>query len=302
MELSWINKLRIGLVGLLGLAIIGILAWPVVAPADPEGPVRATGATLPGMILLLAVAFALGVVSYFVTWPHGREIGILTVPFGLTVWAIRSGPMRVLTQANPLPAERAALLASLRFEPVYWLLVVATGFAGVIAAQSATSRHPAADTQTTTSKAKSSLKGETVLTVLMALMMAVLIVQFLFGAFAQDLPTFIKTGAAQPAAGQIVFAGIAAFVAAAFVAKKFFGLSYVWPTVASVLVIPFAEVAYCRGDTIQMFAETQPATSFPHATLAILPVQLVAFGALGSVIGYWLAVQYEHWRTHESAQ
>jgi hypothetical protein len=298
MELSWINKLRISLVGALGLIAIGILAWPLVAPDDPLGPVRAVDVGLPGTILLLVLAFALGFVGYFVTWPHGREIGILTVPFGLVIWAVRSGPMRVLTQTEPLATERQALLNSLRFEPVYWLLVIAAGFAGVLVAQHL---RPAAGTRPSLAKIKSSLKTETALTVLMTLMIVVLIAQFLLGAFAQDLPTYIKSAAAQPAKGQIVFAGIGAFIAAAFVAKKFFGLSYIWPTVASVLVTPFAQVAYCRGDTLQVFAETQPATAFPHAVLAILPLQLVALAAVGSVIGYWLAVQYDYWRTHETA-
>ncbi|MBN1362051.1 MAG: hypothetical protein JW993_15760 [Sedimentisphaerales bacterium] len=298
MELSWINKLRIALVGLLGLVVIGILAWPAAAPADPLGPVRSTGVGLSGTVFLLVLAFGLGFVGYFVTWPHGREIGILTVPFGLAAWAVRSGPMRALTQSNPLPAEREALVQSLRFEPVYWLLIVAAGFAGVLAAEHL---RPASESRLTLAKIKGQIKTDTVLTILMAAMIVVLVAQFLLGAFAQNVPTFIKPPAAQPATGQIVFAGLAAFVAAAFVAKKFFGLSYVWPTVASVLVVPFAEMAYCRGDTIAVFAETQPATSFPHAVLAILPIQLVAFAALGSVIGYWLAVQYDYWRTHEAA-
>ncbi len=297
MELSWVNKLRIALVAALGLITIGILAWPAVAPADPLAPVRSAGLSLPGTMTLLALAFGLGIIGYFVTWPHGREIGILTVPFGLTVWAARSGPMRVLTQAYVQPAEREALLHSLRFEPFYWLLIVAAGFAGVIVAQRL---RPASGPPLTISKIKSYLKTETVITVLLTLMVSVLVSQFFLGAFAQDLPTSDKTAAAQPATGQILFAGIAAFAIAAFVAKKFFGISYIWPTVASVLVIPFAEVAYCRGDTIQTLTETQPATSFPHAVLTILPLQLVALGAIGSVIGYWLAVQYDHWRTHET--
>jgi hypothetical protein len=206
--------------------------------------------------------------------------------------------MRVLTQAYPEPAQREALLQSLRFEPVYWLLVVAAGFAGVIAAQRL---RPASGKPLTVSKAKSYIKSDTVLTILMTLMVSVLVSQFLLGAFAQNLPTSDKIAAAQPATGQILPAAVAAFAAAAFLAKKFFGVSYIWPTVASLLVVPFAEIAYCRGDTIQKLAETQPATSLPHAVLAILPVQLVALGTIGSVIGYWMALQYDHWRTHETA-
>jgi hypothetical protein len=298
MELSWINKLRIGAVAVLGLVVIGILGWPLVAPADPVGPVRSTEVGLAGTVGLLALAFALGFVSYFIAWPHGREIGILTVPFGLAVWVIRSGPMRMLTQAEPLPGERVALVHSLRFESVFWLLVIAAGFAGVLVAQNL---RPAGGTRPTLAKIKGSLKTDVVLTVLMTLMIVVLVSQFLLAAFAQDLPTFIKNTAAQPATGQIFFAGIAAFIVAAFVAKKFFGVSYVWPTVASVFVMPFVQVAYCRGDTLEVLAETQPATAFPQAVLAILPVQLVTLAAIGSVIGYWLAIQYDYWRTHESA-
>jgi hypothetical protein len=298
MELSWVNKLRIALVAALGFTVIGILAWPMVAPADPLAPVRSTGIGFLRTITLLALAFGLGAVGYFLTWPHGREIGILTVPFGLTVWATRSGPMRVLTQAYPQPAGREILLHSLRFEPIYWLLVVAAGFAGVIAAQYL---RPASGSPIIVSKARSYLKTETVITVLVTLMVVILLSQFFLGVFARDLPRSAATVPSQPATGQILFAGTAAFAAAAFAAKKFFGLSYIWPTVATVFVIPFAELAYCRGDTIQSFAETQPATSFPHAVLAVLPIQLVALGAIGSVIGYWTAVRYNHWRTHETA-
>lgn len=301
MELSWINKLRIALVAGLGLLVIGILAWPIAAPSDPLAPVRVSEIGWGEALVLLPLAFGLGFIGYFVTWPHGREIGILTVPFGLAVWAIRSGPMRVLTQARPLTAQREALFDSLRFEPVYWLLVIAAGFVGVLAGQYL---RPASGEQRqdlSIARIRSCFKTEMVLTVAMTVMIVVLLAQFLLGAFAQDLPSFLKTSAAQPANGQIVFAGIAAFLAAAFVAKKVFGLSYLWPTVASVFIVPFVEVAYCRGSTIAAFAETEPATAFPHAVLAILPVQLVALAAIGSVIGYWLAVQYDYWRTHGAA-
>jgi hypothetical protein len=28
-------------------------------------------------------------------------------------------------------------------------------------------------------------------------------------------------------------------------------------------------------------------------------VQMVAFGALGSVAGYWMAIRFDYWRKHE---
>ncbi len=135
MELTWINKLRIVAVAALGIVVIGILAWPLAAPADPLLPVRAWNVSMAGTLLLLVLALAVGGAGYFIAWPHGREIGILGVPFGLVIWAGRSGPMRALTQAYEETAERAALVHSLRVEPAYWLLLVAAGFAGVLLAQ-----------------------------------------------------------------------------------------------------------------------------------------------------------------------
>src|SRR5512147_3222986 len=109
MELTWMNKLRLTAVAALGIVVLGILAWPLAAPVDPEAPVRAANLGPAGMITLLVLAFGLGFVSYFITWPHGREIGILAVPFGLMVWAGRSGPMSILMEAARQPHEREAL-------------------------------------------------------------------------------------------------------------------------------------------------------------------------------------------------
>jgi len=155
MELSWINKARIALVAGFGIIVIGILAWPLAAPEDPLAPVRASTVGLGGTVVLLALAFSTGFAGYFIAWPHGREIGILGVPFALAVWAGRSGPMRTLTQALDEPFEREALLASLSVEPFYWLLIVAAGFAGVLAAQYL---RPGSQPPLTTAQIKSYLK------------------------------------------------------------------------------------------------------------------------------------------------
>jgi hypothetical protein len=298
MELTWINKLRITGVGALGVVLIGLLAWPLAAPNDPLLPVRAWSIGFLGTITLLALAFWIGFAGYFMAWPHGREIGILGVPFGLAVWAGRSGPMSTLTQAFTGPSERQALLHSLRFEPFYWLLLVAVGFAGVIVAQRL---RPGSRPLPSLSQLKASCKPGNYVNVGIALVVSTLVAAFLTGVFAQDLCTSYTMVAAQPAVGQVLFATMAAFAAAAFITKKFLDLGYVWPAIASLLVFPFAHLVYGDSQTITRFAETQPATFYPHALFAVVPVQLVALGALGSVLGYWLAVRYDYWRKHESA-
>ncbi len=298
MELTSINKLRIAAVAALGIVVLGLLAWPLAAPADPLAPVRAWSISPSGTLALLVLAFALGFVGYFIAWPHGREIGILAVPFGLTIWAGRSGPMRVLTQALRQPDEREALAFSLRFEPVYWLLVVAAGFAGVLLAQRLrTPSLPPADETPTGGRHSTG----TYLTVAIALAGTVVISNFLLGVFAQDVATSRNVAPSQPPVGQIIFAVVAAFAVAAFLVKKFANLSYLWPALASACVIGFAQLFHDGAQVLRQFAETRPPTSFPHSTLAILPIQLVALGTLGSILGYWLAVRYDWWRKHESA-
>ena len=298
MELTWINKLRIALVAALGAIVIGIGAWPLAAPIDPLLPVRAWDISFLGTIVLLLLAFGVGFAGYFLAWPHGREIGILGVPFGLAVWAGRSGPMRALTQALNKPDQREALLHSLRFEPAYWLLIVAAGFAGVLAAQRL---YGGSRPAPSLAQVRSRFNPGVYLNGAISLLVSTILIAFLTGVFAQDLCTSYELAAAQPATGQIIFALLAAFAGAAFVAKKFLGMSYLWPALAALLVWPFADAVYGNSQTVTKFAETQPATSFPHAIFAILPLQFVAVGALGAVTGYWLAIRYEYWRRHGSA-
>ncbi len=315
MELTWINKLRIAAAAAVGIIVIGLLAWPLAAPADPLAPVRASNISLPGTMALLVLAFGVGFGSYFVAWPHGREIGILAVPFGLAVWAVRSGPMRVLTQTYRQPDGRQALVSSLRFESVYWLLIVAAGFAGVLLAQH-WCRAPRDEEE---GKEAETGEGRTPVSpphlpaflpaqlrsplfrALLALLASVLLAHFFVGVFTQDVATSRNIGPTQPLLGQIVFGVMMAFAVAAFILKKFANLSYIWPALGSMFVTAFTQVIYCHAQALRQFAETRPATFFPHTALAILPIQFVALGTLGSIVGYWMAVRYDWWRKHDSA-
>ncbi len=295
MELSWVNKLRIGAVAALGFIVIGVLAWPLAGPEDPLAPVRSTQIGFSGTLVLLALALGTGFIGHFIAWPHGREIGILGVPFGLLVWIVRSGPMQTLTQADTSPAGREAILQSIRFESAYWLLIIAAGFAGVLIAQRIRS---GAGNPLTIDSIKRFLSPHAALLAVASLPVTTVLAHFLLGVFTRDTST--PGAATQPAIGQIIFGGIAAFAAAGFVIKKFLNLSYIWPVVGSILIIPFSLAVYGGSDTIQKYAETEPATLFPHVAFAVLPLQLVTLGAIGAVTGYWLAVRYDYWRKHES--
>ena len=289
MELSWPMKLRIAAAAAVGVLLIGILAWPF---AEPFGAVKAMGSN--GAVVLVVLAFAAGFIGYFVSWPYGRQIGILAAPSGLAIWAVRSGSMAGLIQLNPTAAQRLALVASLKWEPFFWLVVVAAGFAGVLIAEKL------GPNKKLVAQEKSKARPGEYLNIIIALVCSGFIAQFCIRIVAQDVKlsdSELGSVVAQPAVGQIVFAVLVSFGVAAFVAKKFLNVSYIWPSISSAFVTAFMAIIYARE--VPYLVQNWPPAFFSNSVISILPVQMVAFGTLGSVAGYWMAIRYEYWRKHE---
>ena len=104
----------------------------------------------------------------------------------------------------------------------------------------------------------------------------------------------------QPATGQIVFAVLVSFGIAAYVVKKFFDADYIWPVIASALITAFVSTVYVKDNVLQQLEQQWSAVIFTESVTSILPIQMVVFGTLGSICGYWLAVRYNYWRYHEA--
>ncbi len=293
MELSWLMKLRIAAAVAIGVVLIGFWAWPLAAPPEPLGTVSlfAGDVSFSNAIILAALAFLAGLLAYFLAWPYGREIGILAVPSGLAIWAVRCGNMAGLMRMNSTLPQREALFAALKWEPVFWLVIVAAGFAGVLAGQKIRAK-PELDE----AKKKANSKSNIYLNTASALIASGLIAQFCIRILAQDVR--IGSLVAQPTVGQIVFAVFVSFGLAAFIVKKFLDANYIWPTIASALVTGFTIMTCVKQSTLQRLAQEWPVVFFPNAVISILPVQIVALGTLGSITGYWLAVRYNYWRKH----
>lgn len=288
-------KLRIAASAATGAVLIGILAWPLAAPPEPFGTVSFLGDSITafGALFLVVLAFLTGLAAYFASWPYGREIGILAVPAGLAIWGIRSGSMVNLIRST---ANQPQLFAALRWEPLFWLAIVTAGFAGVLLAQKIKSKP---EPEKTREKSKST--GIININIIIALVASVVIAQLFINAFAQGICLFdpkIGSVVAQPCVEQIVYGVFISFGLAAFVVKKFLNVSYIWPTIASAFVTAFAIISYGRQDVLHHLSSNWPAVFFSHAALSILPVQMVALGALGSIAGYWMAVRYDYWRKH----
>ncbi len=288
--MTWPIKLRIAAVAAVGVALIYGVVWPMTG-----GSGRAGAPGYGHAVLLVGMAFLAGLIGYFVSWPYGREIGILAAPAGLAVWAVRSGTVACLFQLNPTVGQRQDIAASLKFEPIMWLVVVAAGFAGVLLGQRI---RPSLQLKDKHEKPKSDPAAY--LNPVAALAGSAFIAHLLIGRLAQDVTVtdnILRSVVAQPAVGQVAFAVLVSFGAAAFVVKKFLNASYIWPAIATVLVTAFSMHTYARQ--IQYLATNWPAAFFDNAAASVLPVQMVAFGALGSVAGYWVAVRYDFWRKHE---
>jgi len=298
MELSVLMKLRIAAAIITGVVLIGILGWPLAAPSEPLSAVRAGDISLGGALILVILAFLAGFIAYFLSWPYGREIGILAAPSGLAVWAVRSSSMAALLQLNPTAAQRQALLATFKWDSIFWLIVVAAGFAGVLLGQKILSNPRTAET-----KKKSNSKTTQYLNVIIALVGSALIAHFCIKILAQDVTVFdnrLGSLMAQPSIGQIVFAVFVSFGLAAFIVKKFLDVSYIWPAIACVLVTAFATSTYVNQEVLQYLVQRWPPTFFTNSVVSVLPLQMVAFGTLGSIAGYWMGVRYGYWRKHES--
>jgi len=290
-------KLRIAAAAAVGVVLIGILAWPLAEPSKPQGAVCVNELSLSAAAMLVFLAVLTGLIAYFVSWPHGREIGILAVPLGLAVWAVRSSSMAGLMQLNPAPEHRQALLASFKWEPLFWLAIVAAGFAGALLGEKIRTAPKA-----TQAKEKPKSKSNMYLNTAIALAASVLIAQFFIGILAQDvkmLDNRLGSVVGQPAIGQVVFAVLVSFGLAAFVIKHFLNAGYIWGIIASAFVTAFAIITYVKESVLLHLAQDWPAVFFSNAVISILPVQMVAFGTLGSIAGYWMAIRYDYWRKHE---
>jgi len=309
MELSLLMRLRIAAAVATGVVLIGILGWPLAAPSEPLSAVRASDIGPGGAITLVVLAFLTGFIAYFVSWPHGREIGILAVPSGLAIWAVRSGSMTALMQLNPTAAQRQALLTTFKWDSIFWLVIVAAGFAGVLlgqkilpAAAGQSGPRPAEKQKKSNSKPARHGGPAQYLNAIIALVGSALIAQFCIRIFAQDVKVFdnkLGSVVAQPSVGQIVFAVLLSFGLAAFIVKKFLNVSYIWPAIAAALVTAFATSAYGNQNVLRYLVQQCPAAFFNNSVISISPLQIVAFGTLGSIVGYWMAVRYKYWRKHE---
>ncbi len=301
MELSWLMRLRIATALAIGIVLLGLGAWPLAKPLDPQGAVTlfTHNISIPDTMIFLVLAYLAGLAAWFASYPYGLEIAPIAAPAGLAVVALRTGDMTSLLRVNNTLAQRQVLYAALKWEGFFWLAICAAGYFGVLTAQKMAKRKPA---ENPTDKGSNSLAQKT-LTIITALVATVVITQFLVRILAQDVKMFdseLGSVVGQPATLQIGFAVFVAFAIAGFVVKKFLDLNYIVGAIAAALLTLFSIMTSTKYDVLNYMVQTWPIAFYPRPGCAILPIQTVVFGVLGSIAGYWMSVKFTYWQKHKS--
>ena len=265
MEMTWTMRFRILGVLLTGIILLGILAGPVVRPADPGSAISLYQASIKPMAIAscFAMAFVSGLLAFLVAWPFGRELAPLAAPAGLAYWACSSGNMFSLIILNSGFAERKTLYSALKWEGLFWLAVIACGWLGSLVAARIFKAKPVNIPGLPQEKQGS----VNLLSIISGIAVSVVIGNFAINALAQDVKIFdSKLGSVigQPGTAQIAFAVIVAFGLAAYCAKYFLEVGHIYPVIAAAILIFFVFSWFSGNtETLKYMAESKANAFFP---------------------------------------
>lgn len=300
MELSILTKVRIAIVIAVGVILLGYVGWPLLRPATPLDAVVFFNANIDAakLILTMLLAFIAGVIGGFIARPYTRQIGIIAAPAGLAAVSFRSGDMSTLLKANATVELRHSVYTALSWEGVLWLAVVICGFFGAIVANiiwpGKSNKLIENDVLVPVYKDKKTFY----INVGMSILATVAIAHFIIKGIARDVIVNNQSVSvvSQPANLQVVFGVFVGFFACGFVVKYLLSTSYLWPAITTVIVCALEMTLSGRASTLNSLSLNWPIGFYFSGTSAILPIQYVAFGTLGSVVGYWSAIRYAWWR------
>ena len=300
MELSWLMRIRIIAAFAVGVLLVGLLPYSLVRPpADGVFAILSGSINISDLLICAALAFAAGFIASAICTPFGAQIGILAAPAGMVVWAIKSADLSTLFQAAPAVNDRLAVYSSLRFESFVWLAIAGFGAVGALIAD----KFLNSKTVNLPDKFDPAFKLPTYAAIIIAVIGTIVVSNLLINILAAGIRyTDIKVGhvTGQPANFQIAFAVLVAFMACGFLAKLLIGVSFWFPAASSVAVTIYSIISYSKKPAVEYLCANWPAVFFIKSIVSVLPIQMVAFGCIGAVWGYWLAARFHLWRTLES--
>ncbi|MGB8226259.1 MAG: hypothetical protein WCE45_05265 [Sedimentisphaerales bacterium] len=300
MELTWTMRLRILASLAIGVVLLGLLpAGLVKPPADGIFAVLSGSISIGDLLICACLAFIAGFLASAISTPFGARIGILAAPAGLAVWALQSAPLSAIFQMAPAAQDRMAVYSKLKFEGFLWLAIVICGFCGAILADKIIRRKDIESVDEAKPVFPMPRFARIAISVIGTVFIANFLINVLAGGIGYPDPKVAHV-TAQPANLQIAFAVFIAFGVCGFLAKVLLGSRAFWPAAASAALISYSATIYEKSNPLTYLSASWPANFFIKPVTAVLPVQMVAFACLGAVWGYWLAVDYNWWRTHQA--
>ncbi|MBU1260963.1 MAG: hypothetical protein KJ757_00895 [Planctomycetes bacterium] len=293
-------RFRIAVALAVGIVLLGILPADLLRPpADGVFAIFSGSIGIADLLICAFLSLLAGFIASAVCTPFGLRVGIIAAPAGMAFWALKSDALSTVFQQTPAVQDRLNVYAGLRFEAFIWLAIAGCGFVGAIAADKLFRRKSVNPID----KFDSNFKLPSFSAIPIVVVATVLIGNILVNVLAGDVSypdVKLSRVTGQPANLQLAFAVIVAFMACGFCAKLFLGTSFIWPASASALLSSYSIIAYSKKPIMEHISASWPAVFFARPVLAVLPVYMVAFGCLGAVWGYWLAVSYHLWREYES--
>jgi hypothetical protein len=284
-NVSGLTRMRTIFSLVIGVILVGQIGWPLVKPEDPLGAITLVDGRmmLVKILPICGLAFAAGFCAYLACWPKGLLTAPLAAPAGMAVWVFASGDMRTLMLYNSTLAQRQHAYAVLGWEGIFWLLPVFAGLLGVLCGWAIQNRQmPRISSASWTSDRKP-------LWIAISIAASVVIPQILISILAQDVrqaDAQLGYVIGQPGKGQIAFAVFVSFLAAGLAVKYFAKTGYILPTLCIAVVVYLAMRYAASPAVLENMARNWSAAYFARAISAILPLQMVTFGALGVFAGY----------------
>ena len=310
--ISGITKIKILIVlGVSGL-LFAWLGWSWVRPTDAQDSLTVvmSGHALRVVLAVLILGLIGTAIGVWVGKPYGRQLGMLAIPAGLTVWAIQAGNMERLLMRHSEAGARVGFFYGLIGDSIIWFAVVVLGAtaAWLAADKLGTTRPergnmPAPETAGKDISTKS--KGNSLANKLMENawvrgisglivggMVAIMLVKILGQARQVRLSEQPVVEASMvPTIGQIIFAVGVGFFLAGLAAHQLTEIPLPHLLAAPLLV---SVVAYIYGaqDWIIESLNGGGAAFVPvSVTFAtILPVQYIGVGTLAVILGYYYSV------------
>jgi len=301
---AFIDKVRIVLAAGIAALLMCTIGWQVVAPVDPDMAVsftaggRALWLAWPAILALSVVSALIGTV---VAGPRLAEAGVFAAGVGLAALALRGGSMQTVlgylggTEAG----TRRALMVRMGVDCLLWAAVLAACWVAVsMAWRWLWTERPDDDettpTATNTTGPMSSHSPVNSRGAGLALIVTAVVALFVIWL------TIARTPVSMVARGQVIASVLGGLFFGAMAGRYFTGVNDPRGYLLAPLLV--AVVGYLLGYLQADMGWTKNfggsyailPTTPPHVLVRSLPIEFLAVGVAGALLGYWSGAKIEH--------